>query len=105
MKPTIDLVYFDGCPHVDAARDALRAALGERASAAAWREWRSDDPALPVYAAGYGSPSIFVAGREVTGAQPAQSATACRVYADAAGRRLAAPSPRDLAAAIEAASR
>jgi len=105
MKPTIDLVYFDGCPHLEAAREALRAALGSSAGTTAWREWRSDDPALPEYAAGYGSPSIFVGAREVTGAAPTATATACRVYLDARGERLAAPSAAAIAAAIAAAAR
>jgi hypothetical protein len=102
MNPTIDLVFFDGCPHVEAARQALREALG---AAAAWREWRSDDAALPRYAAGYGSPSIFVAGREVTGASAAGTASACRVYADAAGRRSSAPTVATILGALAGAGR
>lgn len=102
MHPTIDLVYFDGCPHVDAARDALRTALG---AAGRWREWRSDDPSLPDYAAGYGSPSVFVAGREVTGTPPAASASTCRVYLDSAGGRSGAPPAETIRALVAAAER
>ena len=104
-KPTIDLVYFDGCPHVEAARAALREALGSDAAPARWREWRNDDPDLPEYATGYGSPSIFVGGREVTAAAPSQSATSCRVYSDLAGRRLAAPAAETIARALAEAAR
>lgn len=102
MKPTIDLVYFDGCPHVDAAREALRAALDKTIE---WREWRQDDPALPEYAAGYGSPTIFVGGREVTGAPATGTASACRVYRDAAGRSNAAPPAETIRVLVAAARR
>jgi hypothetical protein len=95
---TIALVYFDGCPHVEAARAALRAALG--ADVEAWTEYRSDDPALPAYARGYGSPSIFVAGREVTGAAPGDTASACRVYRDPAGALVGAPAAETIARAV-----
>jgi hypothetical protein len=27
MTPTVELVFFQGCPHVEAARQALQAAL------------------------------------------------------------------------------
>ena len=35
--PLIELVYFTGCPHVDAARAALRTALNAAGLPAQWR--------------------------------------------------------------------
>jgi hypothetical protein len=100
MNPVIDLVFFEGCPHVEAARDALRQALGLTGRALDWREWRSDDARLPPYAAGFGSPSIFVAEREVTGARPGDSASACRVYQGGDGGHRPAPEPARIVAAL-----
>ena len=104
MPIEIDLVYFEGCPHVDAARAALRAVLAEPKSAG-WREWRTDDPQLPEYAKGYGSPSIFVGGRELMGERPAASSSACRLYQGRAGGPSGAPSLELLAAALQEALR
>ncbi len=100
MSAQIDLVYFDGCPHVEAARDALRQGLQLAGQAVEWREWQSDDPALPGYAAGFGSPSIFVAGREVTGAPAGETSRACRVFRDRDGALRPAPEPSEIARAL-----
>lgn len=103
-EPEIALVYFDGCPHVEAARAALARALAASGASARWREWRTDDPALPVYARDYGSPSIFVGGREVTGAPP-QGSAACRLYVTGSSGLAGAPGVEALAAAIHGANR
>lgn len=105
MRPRVDLVYFDSCPHVDAAREALRRALTATGSRLAWREWSSDDPNLPAFARGYGSPSIFVGEREVTGAAPAGSASSCRVYRGQNGVLRGAPDPVAIMAALQRARR
>jgi hypothetical protein len=98
----IALVYFDGCPHVEVARAAIAIALGATGRPRAWSEYRTDDPSLPSFAAGFGSPSIFVGGREVTGAAAAQDASSCRIYVHDGARGLAgAPDPRTIIAALE----
>ena len=104
MPIPVDLVYFVGCPHVEAARRALRAALDSAPGAGAWREWRTDDPALPGYAKGYGSPSIFVAGREVTGCAPTANAHSCRVYMSARDGFVGTPDAESIAAAVREAA-
>lgn len=100
MNPEIDLVFFDGCPHVDAAREALGQGLDLAGHPREWREWLSDDPALPDYAAGFGSPSIFVAHREMTGASPGPTPRACRVFRDRHGGLRSAPEPAEVARAV-----
>ena len=100
MNPLIDLVYFEGCPHVDHARNALRRALAAAGRPLDWREWRADDPELPAHAIGFGSPSIFLDGIEVTGGIAGDSADACRLYRGADGRQLPAPDPFQLAALL-----
>jgi len=104
-SPTIDLVYFDGCPHVDAARTLLHTTLAGLGRETTWREWSTDDPALPGYAAGYGSPSIFVAGREVTGEPPSDSPACCRRYEAGPFGERGTPSAERVAAAIREADR
>jgi hypothetical protein len=97
---TIDLVFFDGCPHVGEARASLAAALESAGRRRAWREFRTDDPELPSYAAGFGSPSIFVGGREITGAPAAGDARSCRLYARSDGMR-GAPELHAIVAALK----
>ena len=74
----IELVYFTGCPHVDAARGALRAALQAAGLPAEWREWDQTHPETPMRVLGYGSPTVLVGGVDVTGKAPANAGRACR---------------------------
>jgi hypothetical protein len=101
MSPLIELVYFEGCPHVEATRTALREALGATGQPLRWREWRTDDPALPPYAVGFGSPSVFIERREATGSPAGSSGAACRVYRSPDGTRGSAPDPAVIAALLE----
>ena len=73
----IDLVYFSGCPHVDAARGAVRAALRAAGLPEEWREWNQTDPETPDRLRDYGSPTVLVEGVDVTGAGPAGGGARC----------------------------
>ena len=73
----VELVYFTGCPHVEAARQAIRGALALEQLPPVWREWDQHDPATPARVQRYGSPTVLVGGRDVTGAARADAA-ACR---------------------------
>ena len=73
----IDLVYFSGCPHVDAARAAVRAALRAAGLPEAWREWNQSDPETPERLRDYASPTVLVGGVDVTGAGPAGGGPRC----------------------------
>lgn len=77
--PQIELVYFTGCPHVDQARAALREALATIGLPEKWDEWNQYDPAAPKRVQGYGSPTVLVAGRDVTGYPRMATGSACRV--------------------------
>jgi hypothetical protein len=68
--PKVELVYDPDCPNVDRARERLRQAIGERRQVLHWTEWRSDDPALPDYARGHGSPTILIDERDVAPTTP-----------------------------------
>ena len=43
----IELVYFEGCPNADAARENLSKACDELGIAAAWQEWDQNDSSVP----------------------------------------------------------
>lgn len=101
--PRIELVWDADCPHVDAARANLGAALRSIGAPAAWSEWRRDDPAAPDYALRAGSPAVFVDGRDIEG-EDVGGAACCRVYREADGRRIAAPSIEVITAALRRAS-
>jgi hypothetical protein len=69
--PRVDLLFFPGCPHLEAARTQLKAAFTRLDLPASWTE--RDD------AQGYGSPTILVNGVDVMGASPGNDAS-CRLY-------------------------
>ncbi len=75
----IELIYFDGCPHADRAREHLRRALGAELPGTAWREWNRDDPAAPAWVKRYGSPTVLVNGVDVAGSEQDVAAAACRM--------------------------
>lgn len=79
-RRSIELAYFDGCPHADRARENLAAALGRVGLAPEWIEWDLESPSTPDRVRGLGSPTVLVDGCDVTGAEPDArvSALACR---------------------------
>lgn len=88
MSPLrVDLGYFAGCPHVDAARRAIRSALSAEGLETGWSEWDCDDTRTPGPLRRYGSPTVLVNGRDVVPA-PADG-NCCRVYTEEAGWRHA----------------
>jgi len=77
----IQLLYFAGCPNVEASRVALREALVAEHLDGAIEEIDVEDPAAPDWVRGWGSPTILIDGRDVAGQRPSTS-WACRLYAD-----------------------
>jgi hypothetical protein len=77
-RPLIELVYFSGCPHVEVARAALRTALEEMGLPLQWQEWDQTRSETPARLQGYGSPTVLVGGKDVTGAEPRNAGRACR---------------------------
>jgi hypothetical protein len=71
---TIELVYFDGCPNAERAREDLRAALGSES----WTEWNLSSPETPERFRSYGSPTVLVDGQDITGESDGNAAMACR---------------------------
>jgi hypothetical protein len=78
MKRTIELVYFEGCPHATLARERVAEAMRSCGLQEEWAEWDLMDDKTPDWAKQFGSPTVLVDGEDVTGAGPGASAMACR---------------------------
>ncbi len=70
MTPKVELVFFDGCPNVDATRHRIQAALQQVGAAASWQEWDTLKETTPAELRRYGSPTVLVDGKDVSGAPP-----------------------------------
>jgi len=96
----IQLLYFPGCPNVDAARAALREALVSKNLDLVIEEIDVEDPRAPTWARGWGSPTILIDGKEIYDQKPS-GAPACRVYlggapsVDVIRARIASARPSD----------
>lgn len=73
-EPTIELIYFDGCPNAEKARENLRATVGS----GSWKEWNLSSGETPERFRRYGSPTVLVGGHDVTGEGGETAAMACR---------------------------
>ena len=78
MTPNIELIYFDSCPNAQPARENLRRALEEAGLPPTWQEWEQGDSGAPEHVKQYGSPTILIDGRDVTGVGAGVAAAACR---------------------------
>ncbi len=79
METTVHLLYFDGCPNVEQARQNLRAALSRASREPVWVEVNVRSEKTPEKWRGFPSPTILIGGREIiTGAEAAAGAGACR---------------------------
>lgn len=76
----IDLIYFDGCPNVAQTRKNLRRALASLESGERWQEWNLSSEDTPAHFRRFGSPTVLVDGRDVTGEEGSgqAGAMACR---------------------------
>ena len=78
-KQKVELIYSRDCPNITAARELLAQVLGNGATAN-WTEWDRNDEKTPAYARQYGSPTILVNGKDITGAGASGAPDCCRVY-------------------------
>lgn len=76
---TVELLYFPDCPNVPAAREQLRRACEAAGVPAVWSEVDVTSESAPAHARGYGSPTVLVDGKDVTGAAPG-GGSSCRIY-------------------------
>lgn len=80
----IQLLYFQGCPNVDASRAAIREALAIEQVAAYVEQIDVEAPDAPAWVRGWGSPTILINGIDVAGQPRSEAAAACRLYANGA---------------------
>lgn len=94
-----ELIYDGDCPNVEAARERLKSALAKAGFETRWREWERSDAASPDYVKKYGSPTILIDGKDVSGALPGDGKS-CRVYRDSDGNFSGIPSPEAITSAL-----
>lgn len=100
----VELVYDTDCPNIQRARRALLQGFNLAGLQPAWTEWDRKSPESPPYARKYGSPTILVDGRDVTGVAPGPGESSCRLYLNRAGAFDAAPAAERVAEALCAAN-
>jgi hypothetical protein len=91
----VELIFEKTCPNVDLAREQLREAFTITGQAPVWQEWEVSDDAAPDYVRVYGSPTILVNERDVSGFTP-DGGDCCRIYNDENGRLNVVPRLKDI---------
>src|SRR3546814_1202109 len=81
----IELLYIEDCPNVDLARERITQAARRVGVVVELRERLIVDEAMAVAAGMHGSPTVLVAGADVTGAGEAVGSLSCRIYRSATG--------------------
>lgn len=82
----VQLVFFDGCPNVEAARQGIREAMRAEGLPADIEEIDTGRPDAPQWALAWGSPTILVDGVDTAGrTAPSGDGASCRL--DAGGWR------------------
>ena len=103
--PRVELLWWEGCPSTQKARDLLAEALerhGLDPAAIEMREVATDQDAEREEFVG--SPTIRVEGVEVAPEENEPVGLACRVYRTRDGRTSPVPDPKDIHVAIEEAT-
>ena len=76
----VQLLYFPGCPNVEATRKVLIAALENLSlGASEIKEVNVHDPKTVEHLRNYPSPTILINGRDIEDIDP-NNAAACRLY-------------------------
>ena len=93
----IELLFFEGCPHVPQTRERLRALLVEAQLPPTWTEHDLRASSSPDWVRAYGSPTVLVDGNDVAAGAPS-AALSCRVYANSDVKGV--PAVDDIRAAL-----
>ena len=96
----VALLYFKGCPNISMARKNLNEAFAKADIPAQWDEIDLNEPNTPKELKGYGSPTILVDGKDVTGTVPRGESLSCRTYYTANGGITGAPDVEIIVKAI-----
>ena len=95
----VELLYDRHCPNVTGARENLLQALQSMNLPNHWTEWDQASPEAPPYVGHFGSPTVLIDGRDISGAEPGTEVSCCRLY-EASG----VPSAALIRMTLEAAS-
>jgi mercuric ion transport protein len=96
----VELVFERTCPNVDMAREQLREAFTRIQQAPYWQEWEVSEKSAPDYIRAYGSPTILVDERDVSGSGP-EGKDCCRVYKGEDGHLNIVPKLEDIIRALK----
>lgn len=100
--PTIELLYFSGCPNYQRALTLLHEVVKEAKLRASIDLVAVETPEEAVRQRFYGSPTIRVNGSDIVSPDPsAQPALACRVYRTAQGALSPLPPVEAIIAALQ----
>ena len=64
-SPSVELIYFTGCPNADAARSSIAGAFREIGADPQWTEWDVLSDETPTEYHSYPSPTVLVGGHDV----------------------------------------
>ncbi len=98
----VELVYEKTCPNIADARVQLLRAFSEAGITPHWQEWEVSSPDAPPHVHGFGSPTILVDGKDVSGTMTEGDDYCCRVYAHADGTNKGVPAVADIVRALQA---
>lgn len=98
----VEIVYIEGCPNVEDARESVEEAARLTGIDVRLRYRLVTDGAAAVAAGMRGSPTVLVAGADVAGPGGDASSLSCRLYAGSDGYR-GAPGAELIASALRAA--
>lgn len=97
----IELVYEKTCPNIEAARTQLLRAFSEAGITTRWQEWEVSTPEAPAHVHGYGSPTILVNRRDVSGGRAEGNDYCCRVYSHGVHPNKGIPAVADIVQALK----
>lgn len=100
----IELLYVQDCPNVDLARERIFRAARRVGVTVELRERLIADEAAAASAGMHGSPTVLVAGTDVSGTDETGGSLSCRLYPGAAGYD-GAPDTESIEGALAAARR
>ena len=81
----VELIYERTCPNIGLARTRLIEAFNSARLTTRWCEWEVNQPETPAHVRQYGSPTILVNGKDVSGGGNQATSNSCRLYATDAG--------------------
>jgi len=97
----VELIFDRDCPNVGEARTKLLQAFKQVGMSPQWKEWDREDPQSPSYAKLFGSPTILIGGKDISGEQPSSANNSCRVYQDSNGKFIKTPPLESLVSGLQ----